>query len=257
MTSEARQPGEALREALNLSLDDIARRELATVDVTVLDSGIDATHPMLAGRVAGAWCVEGDKVVEKPTAVDNDAFGHGTAVGCIITRIAPNARLFDIRVLQPGNVGSGEDLIEGLEFAIGARSAVINMSLAAPARFAPELISLCERAYYQDQVVIAARRNTPFLDEGLPATFSSVLGVDNARVPQAVSVRYRQKSAIEFEAPGDQISVAKNGGGYTLVSGSSFATPVVAGVCALLLGAYPDLRPYEIRAILCSYGLRV
>jgi subtilisin family serine protease len=250
------QPGEALREALNLSLDDIAQRELASVNVTVLDSGIDATHPALVGRVAGAWGVEDGRLVEKPTIVDNDAYGHGTAVGCIITKIAPNARLFDIRVLRPGNIGSGEDLIEGLEFAVRARYAVINMSLAAPPRFAATLISQCERAYYQDQVVIASRRNTPFLDEGLPATFASVLGVDNALLPSAVSVRYRRNCAIELEAPGDQINVAKNGGGYTLVSGSSFATPVVTGVCALLLGAYPDLRPYEVRAILCSYGLR-
>jgi subtilisin family serine protease len=61
---------------------------------------------------------------------------------------------------------------------------------------------------------------------------------------------------IELEAPGDAIPVAAPGGGYTTLSGTSFATPMVTAVCALLLGAFPMLRPADVRTILYAYGLR-
>jgi subtilisin family serine protease len=248
--------GAALSEALRLTPADLASRALAPVDVAVIDSGIDATHPDLLDRVVASKRLEDGQLVELPEPANNDTFGHGTGVASIIARIAPNARMVDIRVLRPGNKGSGDDLLAGLRLAVHARHPVINMSLAAPARFAPQLIPLCERAYYQDQVVVAARRNMPISDEGFPAEFACVLGVDNGDLPQPVSLRYRPRRVIELEAPGDAIVVAAPGGGYTTLSGTSFAAPMVSAVCAMLLGAFPTLRPYEVRAILCSYGLR-
>jgi subtilisin len=244
-----------LLAALQLSPTDLATGPLAPVDVAVIDSGVDATHPDLAGRIAAARRVEDGNVTDLEEHVNNDSFGHGTAVASIITRIAPNARIFDIRVLRPGNKGSGEDLLAGLRLAVRSGYRVINMSLAASAKFLPQLIAACERAYYQDQVVVAARRNMPISDEGFPAELASVIGVDNGELAP-MALRYRPRRTIEVEAPGDAVTVAAAGGGYTVLSGTSFSTPVVSGMCALLLGAFPELRPYEIRAVINSYGLR-
>jgi subtilisin len=246
----------ALSEALQLTPGDLAARALQPVDVAIIDSGIDATHPDLVGRVAVSRRIEDGQVTELDTPGNNDTYGHGTGVASIVARIAPNARLIDLRVLRPGNKGSGDDLLAGLRLAVRARHPVINMSLASPAKFVPQLIPLCERAYYQDQVIIAARRNMPISDEGFPAEFASVLGVDNGDLPQPIALRYHPRRVIELEAPGDAIPVAALNGGYTTLSGTSFAAPMVSGVCALLLGAFPALRPYEVRAILCAYGLR-
>ncbi len=249
-------PGDALLIALGLSLEELAARPLAPVEVAIVDSGIDATHPDLLGRVDDAKRVEEGRITDQVGPSNNDTYGHGTAVASIIARIAPNARLFDIRVLRPGNKGSGDDLLAGLRHAVRSRHKVINMSLASPPKFAAQLMQSCERAFYQDQVVVAARRNMPITDEGFPAEFACVLGVDNGDLPQPVTIRYRPHRSIELAAPGDVIPVAAPGGGYTTLSGTSFAAPVVTGVCALLLGAFPTLRPHEVRTVLCAYGLR-
>ena len=253
---DAAPAGQALLEALTLTPADLAARDLAPVTVAIVDSGIDATHPALAGRVIEAKRLEDGQTTDIAEPGNNDSYGHGTAVASIIARIAPNARLIDLRVLRPGNKGSGDDLLAGFRTAVHARVPVVNMSLAAPAKFVPQLVALCERAFYQDQVVVAARRNMPISDEGFPAEFACVLGVNNGDLPQPVSLRYRPRQIIELEAPGDAIPVAAPGGGYTTLSGTSFAAPMVTGVCALLLGCFPTLRPHEVRTILCAYGLR-
>jgi len=246
--------GAALRQALTLSLEELLARPLAPVIVAVVDSGVDATHPDLAGRVAEARRIQAGEISEVAPGSNNDTYGHGTGVASIIARVAPNARIVDIRVLNPGNVGAGEDLVAGLRLAVRARHPVVNMSLASPPRFAPQLASLCERAFYEDQIVVAARRNTPTSDQGFPAEFASVLGVTTAAVPEHLFLRYQPRWCIELEARGDRVMAAAAGGGYKEMSGTSFAAPAVAGLCALLLGAFPGLRPHEVRALLCAYG---
>src|SRR4029077_16557860 len=90
--------------------DGIRKRSMEPVSVAVLDSGIDATHAELAGRIAGAYAVELDAdertvVRELPANANNDVFGHGTSVAGIIAAIAPNARIYDVRILSDRNIG--------------------------------------------------------------------------------------------------------------------------------------------------------
>jgi subtilisin family serine protease len=246
-----------LAKALGTRIDALARRKLGPVEVAVIDSGIDATHADLAGRVQLAYHVKagagGARVVPIATPSNQDSYGHGTAVASIIARIAPNARLIDVHVLEAGNIGSPDALVAGLETAIAHRWRVINMSLAATPMVARRLMPLCERAHFQGQVVVAARRNLPFPDDGYPAAFSSVLGVDNDELPSPY--RYFFKSGpVEWNASGEWVSVASAGGGYTAKVGTSFATPVITGLCALLLGAFPELTPFEVKAVLKAHA---
>lgn len=247
-----------LIEALRLSVEELLGRAKLPVDVAIIDSGVDATHPDLAGRVIRQVRIADAKPVEQALPSNNDTagYGHGTAVASIIARLAPNARLVDIRVLHPGNTGTGDDLIAGLRLAVRERHRIINMSLAAASRLVPQLTPLCERAFYQDQTIVAAKRNVPITDEGFPAEFSSCIGVDTERFSSPFALRYRKGKVIEYEALGDQVLVAAVGGGYTTVTGTSFATPAVSAFCACLLGAFPTLRPFELRTLLTEFGSR-
>ena len=244
-----------LLQALRDKLPDLAARELRPVSVAVLDSGIDATHPDLTrfvDKAFGAEVVDGKCTInEEPVPANHDAFGHGTAVASIIVKLAPNARLADYRVLGRDNTGAGEALLTALKHAVEADYKVINMSLAAKADFGPRLQPLCDAAYRKGQIIVAAKRNMPLVDQGYPAELTaSVISVDRKNFPTQMVVGYQPASVIEFAGHGDDVTVAAPGGGYTTKTGTSFATPAIAGIVCLLLGAYPDLRPFEIKAFL-------
>jgi subtilisin family serine protease len=240
--------------ALESRLDELAGRATHPVEVAILDSGIDATHPDLSGRVVAAYGVnaEGDvpQIVEHSTPGNRDSFGHGTAVASIIARLAPNARLVDVQVLEPGNQGTGDALVAGLRLVVERRCRLVNMSLAATARFAPALSELCEKAYRQSQIVVASKRNMPNTDLGFPAELSSCVSVDRDNFPTPYNIRYLEGNPIEYAAHGDEVVCAVPGGGYTAKTGTSFATPTVTGLCALLLGVFPDLKSFELKTIL-------
>jgi subtilisin family serine protease len=243
-----------LRTALGLDLRALPERPLAPVAVSVVDSGIDATHPALRGRVAAAFRVE--QGAERPLVVgaspdaSNDVYGHGTAVAGIIAAVAPNARLTDVRVLDERNEATGEILVEGFRRAVESDARVINLSLACRARFAPQLHELCERAYRRNQIVVAAKRNMPLVDQGFPAELSACIAVDRERYPSPFEVGYRPTPPVEFVAHGVDVTAPAPGGGYRVVTGTSFATPAVTALCALLLGVAPELRPFEVKALL-------
>jgi subtilisin len=250
-----------LIEALGCRFDALQRRKLAPVDVAILDSGIDATHADLAGSEISTFRVEAGEgapsVIKIPERINNDTYGHGTAVASIIARIAPNARFIDLRVLDPKNAGTGDALIAALDMVLTNKWRVINMSLAASAAVGRRLSPYCERAYYQNQIIVAAQRNFPIEDNGFPAEFSSSIGVDFEAFKAPFELHYRGGRPIEYIAPGDQVTVAAPGGGYTVMTGTSFATPAVAGLCALLLGAYRGLHPFELKTVLKAHASRV
>ncbi len=244
--------------AFQEQLSALAAKPLQPVDVAVLDSGIDATHPDLAGRVAQAFHFrpdgEGVARAEVAAGANNDTYGHGTGVASILARLAPNARLYDLRVLEPGNKGVAACVIAGLRYALERRWRVINLSLAVAEKFSAQLVPLCEKAYFQNQVLIASKRNFPFPDVGFPAAYASTIGIEIGRFDSPFKLVFNPGDTIEFTALGEDITIAVVGGGYTTKSGTSFATPVVTALCTLLVGLYPDLRPFEIKSLLKHYA---
>ena len=240
--------------ALKTNLADLAQKPLEPVAVAVIDSGIDATHPDLAGKVLESYVVEKVEaewqIIKKNVPENTDLYGHGTAVASIICKIAPNARLIDIRVLDAQNLGTGDALLAGFRHAVERKIRIINMSLAAQSKFSDRLRPLCETAYRQNQLIIAARRNMPLADDGLPAEFSSSIGVDLGKFLSQFHLQFRPNHAIEFIAHGEEVMVAAPGGGYTTATGTSIATPAISGMCALLVGAFPDMHLFEVKTVL-------
>ena len=247
-------PKGLLARALAVSFEDLSKQGLAPVTVAVLDSGIDGSHPDLAGRIMRGMIFEADAEGEvtsreSDSSANNDIYGHGTGVASIIARIAPNARFIDVRVLGGNNRGSGEAMLAGFEHAVRSEAVLMNMSLAASEKYLPRMNELVEDAYRKGAVIVAARRNMPLRDEGFPAALIPCVGVDNEGEGPEGSWLYRN-DVIEYSAHGVNVPVAAHGGGYTTMTGTSFATPIMCGFVALLLGAYPALRPFEVKAIL-------
>lgn len=245
-----------LSDILKESFPELRKHPLRPVKVAVIDSGIDSTHEVLRKKVAGAWEFqeENGTIVQKalPQNHNNDAAGHGTAVASIIAKIAPNVRILDFKVLNSTFSGTGKIMLAGLKAAIESDAKIINMSLVCLAKYRNEIAQLLEQAYQKHKIVIASKRNTVKSgDLGFPAELSSCISVDNHSYENnPYYIEHIDEQPIEFAAHGENVLAALHGGGYYRLTGTSFATPMVSGNAALLLGKYPELELFEIKAIL-------
>ena len=221
------------------------------VTIAVIDSGIDAMHKDLSGRVIDSVEARAEKnkiVFESSNA--GDSAGHGTACAGIIAGIAPDARFASIKVLGAGGLGDGQVFLAGLEYAIKKRYKVINLSLGTtkPQFFAP-LHDMLDRAYQAGCIVVAAANNLP--QPSFPSVFSSsLISVIKSDQPDPLKFGFRYGEIIELTAPGVNVRTAWPGGGYRNLTGNSFACPHIAGIIALLLEQHPNMTPFQVKSAL-------
>lgn len=223
------------------------------VSVAVIDSGIDTTHPDLAGKVVDSVeaRVDNKKVVFDPSDA-GDSAGHGTACAGIIVSIAPDVEIHSIKVLGAGGLGDGMAFLAGLEWAIKQKYRVINLSLGTtkPQFFAP-LHDLLDRAYQAGCIVVAAANNLP--QPSFPSVFSSsLISVIKSEQTDPLNFGFHYGQIIELTAPGVNVRTAWPGGGHRNLTGNSFACPHIVGVIALLLEKHPDLTPFHVKSALYS-----
>lgn len=250
-----------LGDLLALTPDDLRQRDLAPVDVAVLDSGVDATHPDLARHVVRSVQTQAGAesgapaVTPRGVGENHDRYGHGTAVAGRIMQVAPNARIIDVGVLAPNNTATGQLVLDALRWAIDERVPLVNLSISVVPRFTPEFHKLADLALKRGVVVVSSRRNFPTPDNpGIPAASSGAIGVDIGDIP-STELRYQPNNLIEFVAQG-KCRVPAPGGGHKDMIGTSFATPFVTGLCALALGAFPGLDSRQVHAWLKELALR-
>ena len=222
----------------------------AGVDVCILDSGIERGHP-LVGEVASAVAVsvgdDGEPSVEEDE--EGDLCGHGTACAGIVRALAPQCSLHSVRVLGAGYTGSGPVLLAGLRWAIEQGFDVINMCLSTTKQqFAGLLHELADSAYFKRTVLVASAHNMPV--ESYPWRFSSVISVGSHDQESPLAFFYNPEPPVEFFARGVGVDVAWLDGGELRVTGNSFATPHLSGICALVLGAHPELTPFQLKSVL-------
>ena len=222
----------------------------AGVRVCILDSGVEAGHP-LVGEIEGAVAFhrgEEDEV-ELEDDTEGDLCGHGTACAGIVRSIAPECSLFSARVLGAGFKGSGPVLLAGLRWAVEQGFDVINMSLSTTKRqFAGLLHELADSAYFRRTVLVASAHNMPV--ESYPWRFSSVISVGSHEEPDPLTFFYNPSPPVEFFARGVGVEIAWLGGARIRSSGNSFATPHMSGICALVLGKHPELTPFQLKSVL-------
>ena len=227
------------------------------VRVAVVDSGIDTEHPDLKGKVKeSVEAVTEDGRIEFRPSTSGDQAGHGTACAGIITSIAPDVDLYSVKVLGPKGSGSGDMFLVGLDYAIKQKFRVINLSLGTTKRdfFAP-LHDLLDRAYQAGCIVVSAANNLPY--PSYPSIFSSsVVSVVKRAGGDPFNFGYRYGQVIELVAPGVEVKTTWPGGGYRQLTGNSFACPYVVGIIALIVEAYPNLTPFQIKTILYTIAQR-
>jgi subtilisin family serine protease len=211
------------------------------VRVAILDSGVDAAHPALAGRVAQAQdFVDGAPFVAEShgTAVAS-IIGAGADDGARIVGIAPQAELLALRACREVAARTSCDsfsLAKALQFAIRADAQVVNLSLAGPDdKLLGRLIDVAlERGA---SVVGAFDAQLP--DGGFPAAHRGVLAVA-ASSDSAAAIHVRAPQVVF--APGSDVPSAAPGARWDFVSGSSFAAAHVAGLVALVRERAPQAR---------------
>lgn len=218
--------------------------------VCILDSGVDGGHPLVGGLESAVTISlgENDEVVAEDDA-EGDLSGHGTACAGIVRAIAPECSLSSVRVLGAGFTGSGGVLLAGLRYAVEQGFDVINMSLSTTKKpFAAVLHELADTAYFRRTVLVASAHNMPV--ESYPWRFSSVISVGSHEDEDPVSFYYNPNPPVEFFARGVNVDVAWIGGRSIRVSGNSFATPHMTGICALILSKHPELTPFQVKSVL-------
>jgi subtilisin len=249
--------GEAERIAIGVEWPEQVTRDWAFggstgegVRVCILDSGVERGHP-LVGELDGAVAVvktEGGEVTVREDD-EGDLCGHGTACAGIVRSLAPKASLFSVRVLGAGFKGSGPVLLGGLRWAVEQGFDVVNMSLSTTKRqFAELLHELADSAYFRRTVLVASAHNMPV--ESYPWRFSSVISVGSHEEPEALTYYYNPSPPVEFFARGVGVEIAWLGGGMIRSSGNSFATPHIAGICALVMSKHPELTPFQLKNVL-------
>lgn len=225
------------------------------VKVAVLDTGIDLDHPDLQVNIKG-----GVNTINPFKSADDDN-GHGTHVAGIIAGadntvgvlgVAPNASLYAVKVLNKNGSGFISDIIEGLQWSIDNNMQVVNMSLGT----ASDIQSLHDAiiaAYNHGIVLVAAAGNSGPGDNTVlfPAKYVEVIAVSATDNTDAVASWSSRGSEVELAAPGVNILSTYKGGGYKTLSGTSMASPHVAGTAALVI-ASGVTNPGEVRSKLQS-----
>jgi subtilisin len=229
----------------------------AGVKVCILDSGVELDHP-LVGEVKSAVAIDVDEDGRVLVSEDEegDLAGHGTACAGIVRALAPDCEIHSVRVLGAGYTGSGPVLLAGLEHAIRAGHDIINMSLSTTkATFAVLLRELADQAYFRRTMLVASAHNLPV--ESYPWRFSSVLSVASHEESDPFVFYANPEPPVELYARGIDVDAAWLGGGSLRVTGNSFATPHVSGICALVLGKHPRLTPFQLKTVLLTTASNV
>ena len=247
------------------------------VDVAVIDTGI-AAHPDL--NVAGGTDCTGSGSFE-------DGNGHGTHVAGIIgardngqgvVGVAPGARLWSVRVLDSSGRGTTSTVICGLDWV--TRNAgtidVANMSLGGPgadpagsgcATGDAQHDATCRAVAAGVTFVVAAGNEASDARNSVPAAYDEVITVSaladfNGQPGGGAASTCRDDvddtfasfsnygPAVDIIAPGVCILSTWTGGGYNTISGTSMASPHVAGAAALVRAANPAASPAEVRSAL-------
>ncbi len=226
--------------------------------VAVLDTGVQPDHPDLSGRVvAGYDFVNGDS-----NAADDN--GHGTWVAGIIAAkpndgygiagISWSDRILPVKIMNSSGTGSTSALISGIRWAADRGATVINMSVGG-FPYAQGVQDAVNYAWAKGSVLIGAAGNNNREEKFYPASLTNVVSVSATQRDDEFSHWSSWGPALDVSAPGSSVQTTnctagscpnRSWGSHTYISGTSFATPNVAGVVALIRARYPSYSPQQV-----------
>ena len=229
------------------------------VVVAVLDTGVDASHPDLAGKLLPGYDLLNDD--EDPS----DDSGHGTHNAGVIGAASNNSvgvagiswgtKILPLKVLNSSGVGPDSVISQGIIYAADHGARIINMSFGSSTT-SRVLVSAVRYAANKGVLMVAAAGNTAKVDNAIiyPAAYPEVVAVSATDESDEVPDFSQHHPYVEISAPGVHIvSTFWRGAGYgnyVSSSGTSDAAPHVSGLAALLWSVNPQLSSDQVRTIL-------
>lgn len=238
-------------------LNDLQEARGAGVRVAIVDSGVQADHPWVKGRLSQSYRVVNDPVREWNVVQSgpHDVFGHGTAVAGQILRFAPEAELISVQVLGGDLKANSQSLLTALRWLSGQDVHIINLSLSTMREQLALPMSHAVDDLYARGVACVCARGYHLTGRAYPTNFAGTIGVTCKKLP-AGRVEFRAMDTVAFEASGVGVKVAWKDSGTREAEGASFACPLVTGLSSRLLGLKPSLTPYELQTLLKGYAER-
>ncbi|EIJ79911.1 peptidase S8/S53 subtilisin kexin sedolisin [Bacillus methanolicus PB1] len=221
--------------------------------IAVVDTGVDLNHPDLRKRLT-----KGYNVLENNDYPDDDN-GHGTHVAGIIASETNNRegvagitwynKIMPIKAMGAEGYGTTFDIAKGIIWAADHGADVINLSLGnyQPSSLMKEAVKY---AYEKNAVIISAAGNDNSSHPSFPAAYPEVLGVSAVSYTGQRAPFSNYGDYIDVSAPGVQIPSTYFNQQYAALSGTSMASPHVAGLAGLILSANPELRNKEVMDII-------
>ncbi|HYI66867.1 MAG TPA: S8 family serine peptidase [Candidatus Limnocylindrales bacterium] len=247
------------------SLDRMMVRDAWSLDkggsgvVAVLDTGVQANHRDLSGRVLPGY----DFVNNDTNAADDN--GHGTWVAGIIASkpndgygiagVSWSDKILPVKVMSRTGTGDTADLTAGIIWAANHGATVINMSVGGfpAAQYVQDAVNY---AWGKGVVLVGAAGNNNREETFYPASFTNVVSVSATQINDEFSHWSSYGPKVDVSAPGSSVQTTNctvctyadhhTWGDHTYISGTSFATPNVAGVIALIRARYPSYTPAQV-----------
>lgn len=223
------------------------------VNAYIIDTGILTSHSDFGGRAVSGW----DFISNDADA--SDCNGHGThvagTVGGSTWGVAKNVNLTAVRVLDCNGSGTSSGVIAGIDWVTANAQfpAVANMSLGGGN--SPALDAAVNRAIDAGiTFAVAAGNSNINACSGSPNKVPAAITVASSTRTDSRSSFSNWGSCIDLFAPGSDITSTWSNGGINTISGTSMATPHVAGAIALYLQAHPEATPAEVTASLKGYA---
>jgi len=226
----------------------------AGVTIAVLDSGVDSTHPDLAGSIVPGYntydnntdtsdmCGHGTQVAGSAAAAMNNAIG--------VTGVAGKAKIMPVRIGYLSNgacYGFYSSIASGITYAVDHGARIANVSYA----YLPSSAAVVSAAAYMKSkggLVFVSAGNYA-RDEGFTPT-DSMIAVSATDTTDALASFSSYGAFVSLSAPGTNIYTTNKGGSYGYVAGTSFSSPIAAAVGALVMSANPSLTSYQVENIL-------
>lgn len=225
------------------------------VKVAVLDTGVDGVIPQLPGY---------DFVEDDPTPQDAFPGGHGTGAAGLVKEIAPEAQIIPVRVCDEQGVCRASRVVRGVCWVVQNRQGptVLNLSLGGDTPV--EALKLALQATLGQGIPVAAAAGNQGLS-GSPAHYPAAFDLAGLVAVGALEpgpspgslqpAPYSTRGTyVDLAAPGSNLECVTPGGGLGSCTGTSFATPIVAGAMALWLSAQPSLSPAQLQQNLEQYA---
>jgi thermitase len=213
-----------------------------SVNIAILDTGIDLDHPDLAGKIVS-------NINFSNSGTTDDVYGHGTHVAGIAAAMTNNgigvaglgcgSAIMNVKVLSDMGAGTYSWIASGIVWATDNGADVINMSLGGPSE-SSALEDAINYAWSNGVVVVAAAGNNGDTVPMYPAYYTNCIAVAATDAGDARTSWSNYGDWVDVAAPGLSIYSTLKNSSYGYMSGTSMASPHVAGLAALVFTTVPD-----------------